>query len=220
MARKPYYQDKFITLYLGDSEEIISEIIEPIDLVLTDPPYGIGEAFGKNKSRGKLAVSKDYGNLDWDNKTANQNFINELIQKPAIIFGGNYYQMPPNACWFVWDKKNGETDFADCELAWTNLPGAVRQISYMWHGMLREIPEKRFHPTQKPLEVMKWCILQADKKLKSQVKNILDPFAGSGTTLIAAKNLNRNAIGIEIEEQYCEIIAKRLSQEVLIFDDN
>lgn len=212
----PYYQDDYVTLYHADCREVLP-LLEPVDLVLTDPPYGIGEARDKSKSRNRgirLAAQKDYGNFDWDDKPIDQDLINQLITQPAIIFGGNYYAMPPSACWLVWDKHQ-TGDFADCELAWTNLPGAVRRIDYLWNGMIKQRPEQRWHPTQKPLDVMKWCINQADTKLKKRVETILDPFAGSGTTLRAAKDMNRKAIGIEREEQYCEVAANRLRQEVL-----
>lgn len=211
---KPYYQDNYVTLYHGDCRDILPHL-EPVDLVLTDPPYGIGEAAGANKSRGKMAIAKDYGDDNWDNDPIPQDLINQLINQPAVIFGGNYYAMPASQCWFVWDKQNGATDFADCELAWTNLPGAVRRISYVWNGMIKQRPEQRWHPTQKPLDVMKWCITQADTKLKNTVATILDPFAGAGTTLRAAKDMNRKSIGIEREQKYCDVIIKRLRQEVL-----
>lgn len=215
---KPYYQDSFATIYHGDCREILPQL-EPVDLVLTDPPYGIGEAAGNNKSRSKLAVSKDYGNHDWDDKRVDPDLIllSLGITRKAIIFGGNYYSdiLTANSCWLVWDKENGENDFADCELAWTNLKQAVRIKRHRWNGMLRKGNEERKHPTQKPLDLMKWCILKADKD--GTCETILDPFMGSGTTLVAAKNLNRKSIGIEIEEKYCEIAAKRLSQEVLNF---
>lgn len=214
---KPYYQEKGITIYHGDCREILPTLGK-VDLVLTDPPYGIGEANGKNKSRGKLARPKDYGIDKWDTETVPQSLINEIVCKSdkSIVFGGNYYSMPPSSCWIVWDKDNGDTDFADCELAWTNLEKAVRKIRYRWNGMLQENmanKETRYHPTQKPLNVMTWCISQAPKTVAS----ILDPFMGSGTTLVAAKNLGRQAIGIELEEKYCEIAVRRLAQEVLPF---
>ena len=217
---KPYYQDKHCTIYHGDCREILPTL-EPVDLVLTDPPYGIGEAAGANKSRGKLATSKDYGVATWDNERIDKVTIRACIAagRHAIIFGGNYYTdfLPQNTCWLIWDKENGESDFADCEIAWTNLPGAVRRIRHMWNGMLRKGNETRYHPTQKPTHVITWCISKADEKTKQEVGTILDPFLGSGTTLRAAKDLGRKAIGIEIEEKYCEIAAKRLRQEVLEF---
>lgn len=210
---KPYYSDQYCTIYHGDNREL--QLKTPCELMLSDPPYGIGEAAGNNKSRGKLAVAKDYGRSSWDNERSS-NLRLELAHK-HIIFGGNYYAdtLPASSCWLVWDKLNGETDFADCELAWTSLPGAVRRYTYRWHGMLRQLPEDRWHPTQKPVALMHWCIGQADIKLKATVQTIIDPFMGSGTTLRAAKDLQRKAIGIELEERYCEVAAKRLRQEVL-----
>lgn len=215
---KPYYQDKQTTIYLGDCREILPHL-EPVDLVLTDPPYGIGEAAGKNKSRGNLAVAKDYGNDSWDDEPVDGELLQLVLNAGAslILFGGNYYALNPATCWLIWDKLNGDNDFADCEIAWTNLPGSIRRIVWQWNGMIRRGHEQRWHPTQKPLEVMKWCIQQADIKRKKEHKTVLDPFAGSGTTLRAAKDMGRVAIGIEREEKYCEIAAKRMSQEVLEF---
>ena len=209
-----------ITLICGDCREVLPEVGDA-DAVVCDPPYGIGEAAGKNKSRGKLAKSRDYGFASWDDEPISRELLTLILGKAghAIIFGGNYYDLPPTSCWLVWDKKNGKTDFADCELAWTNLKSAVRMISYRWHGMLQEHggdkKERRVHPTQKPVAVMKWCI----QKLPEQCETILDPFAGSGTTLVAAKQLGRKAIGIEIEEKYCKVAAARLRQGVLEFTE-
>lgn len=111
----------------------------------------------------------------------------------------------------MWDKDNGDTDFADCELAWTNLDKAVRRIRYRWNGMLQEDmanKEARMHPTQKPEPVMRWALSQAPDTWSV----VLDPFAGSGTTLVAAKRIGRKAIGIERDEKYCALIVERLRQ--------
>jgi DNA modification methylase len=135
-----------------------------------------------------------------------------------IIFGGNYYDLPPSSCWLVWDKDNGPNDFADCELAWTNLKKAVRKLTYRWNGMLQApgVPRTiRQHPTQKPEAVIRWALIQAPE----DVRTVLDPFMGSGTTLVAAKRLGRKAVGIEREERYCEIAAERLQQGALFSVD-
>ncbi|RKY70132.1 MAG: hypothetical protein DRP97_04265 [Candidatus Latescibacterota bacterium] len=208
---KPYYNHKGITIYCGDCEKILHEL-PSVDLVCTDPPYGIGEAKGKNKTRGYLAKAKDYGEKDWDDKPINFDLLWSLLSlgKYACCFGGNYYPMPPSSCWLVWDKDNGGSDFADCELAWTNYKKAVRLTKHRWNGMLRKDNEPRYHPTQKPLEVIRWAIQHAPKH-----DTILDPFMGSGTTLRAAKDLGCKAVGVDREEEYCEIAARRLQQEVL-----
>ncbi len=216
---EPYYQDNYSTIYHGDCREILTAL--PVaDLVLTDPPYGIGEASGKNKGRSNLAAARDYGVATWDDQRISKELLALVCGAgdSLVIFGGNYYTdfLTQNTCWLVWDKEN-TGDWADCELAWTNLSGAVRLIKWRWNGFLQKIKEQRWHPTQKPIPLLQWCIEQADTKQKRTHQTILDPFMGSGTTLIAAKNLGRTAIGIELEEKYCEVAAKRLCQEVLAF---
>lgn len=184
-----------------------------IDLVLTDPPYGLGEAAGKNKTRGKLATVTDFAYKTWDNHRIDKKLFDEIfrVSKHQIIFGGNYYTdyLPPSSCWIVWDKDNGKTHFADCELAWTNYKSAVRKIKWRWSGMLQEDmkhKEKRYHPTQKPIAVMRWII----ERYAKPGETILDPFMGSGSTLIAATQLGYDCIGIEREADYCEIAKSRL----------
>ena len=196
------------TLYLGDCREILPTLPK-VDAVITDPPYGIGEAAGKNASRGKLAVAKDFGNDSWDDEPISPDLIQMVRHagKWTVIFGGNYYALPAARCWLVWDKENGESDFADCELAWTNLPKAVRRIRYMWNGMLRANGEVRGdHPTQKPIGVMAWAI----NHVPEPCRTILDPFMGSGTTGVAAMNLQRQFIGIEREAKYFDIACRRI----------
>jgi DNA modification methylase len=224
---KPYYSHAGITIYHGDCREILPNL--KADLLCTDPPYGLGAArrnvmgFGDNRGRngmgGKNPAKRDYGDSSWDDLPVDQQLIVMARNrcKSQIIFGGNYFDLPPTKCWLVWDKLRGDTDFADCELAWTNLDKAVRRIAYRWNGFLVDptSTDDRVHPTQKPLAVMKWVIRHAPETCEV----VLDPFMGSGTTLVAAKNLGRKAIGIEIEEKYCEIAAKRLSQEVFDFGE-
>jgi hypothetical protein len=117
------------TLYLGDCAAILPHLPR-VCAVVTDPPYGIGEAAGKAKTRGKLAAAIDYGNDDWDNAPIPAEVM-AMVRNAGrwqVVFGGNYYDCPAAKCWLVWDKVNGENDFADAEMAWTNLPKAVRLI--------------------------------------------------------------------------------------------
>ena len=161
----PSYKRKEIigdaTLYLGDCMEVMQGLGK-VDAVVTDPPYGIGETSKKNKARDGygLAPVNDYGEYNWDNRPASAEQINSIldISDWQIIFGGNYFTLPPTKCWLVWDKKNGNNDFADCELAWTNLNKAVRKIEHLWNGMIRKEKGTRVHPTQKPKEVMAWSL--------------------------------------------------------------
>jgi DNA modification methylase len=204
------------TLYLGDCRDILPKLQTATDgyradAVVTDPPYGIGEAAGKNKSRGNLATAKDYGTDDWDNSPIGDDLLAAVRNagRWCILFGGNFYQSPASSCWLVWDKVNGSNDFADAELAWSNLPKAVRLIRYLWNGMIREQGAQRGdHPTQKPLEVMKWAISQ----LPEPNRTILDPFMGSGTTGVAAVQMGRSFIGIEREERYFEAACRRIRE--------
>jgi site-specific DNA-methyltransferase (adenine-specific)/modification methylase len=185
-------------------------LLPKVDAVVTDPPYGIGEAAGKAKTRKGLGPTRDYGNDEWDNEPIDPAIMAAVRSagRWQIVFGGNYYDCPPAKCWLVWDKENGENDFADCELAWTNLPKAVRRIRYMWNGMLRAHGEQRGdHPTQKPIGVMKWCIGHLPHG-----ETILDPFMGSGTTGVAAVQMGRDFIGIEREPKYFDIACKRIDQ--------
>jgi DNA modification methylase len=165
-------------LICGDAAEIVPALPE-VCAIVTDPPYGIAVDFHLIRSK-------------------------SLWQ---IIFGGNYYRFPASSCWLVWDKRiNGQ--FADCELAWTNLEKPVRRLEWMWNGMLRKGREERNgHPTQKPVGVMEWCIQQ----LPAGCTTIMDPFMGSGTTGVACVNLGKRFIGIEREPKYFEIACSRIA---------
>ena len=197
-----------VTLYLGDCRDVLPTLPR-VDAVVTDPPYGIDIARRGTIGSGCLAPVKDYGKSDWDKCPIDAATI-EIIRacsRYQIIFGGNFFQVPPSSCWLVWDKQNGTNDFADCELAWTNLPKAVRRIQWLWNGMIRKGDDVREHPTQKPVGVMQWCIGQ----LPADCESILDPFMGSGTTGVACVNLGRKFIGIEIEPRYFDIACHRIS---------
>jgi site-specific DNA-methyltransferase (adenine-specific)/modification methylase len=198
------------TLYCGDCAEVLP-LVGRVDAVITDPPYGINENSKKVASRGKLAAAKDYGSFDWDKSPPPAALIEALreMSQWQAFFGGNYFALPPTSCWLVWDKLNGSNDFADCELAWTNWPKAVRRLQWRWNGMIRQGNEERYHPTQKPLEVMKWAI-----DLCPNAETVFDPFMGSGTTGVACVSLGRKFIGIERDDRYFEIACKRIEQAV------
>lgn len=134
------------------------------DLAVVDPPYGMGEDGKKNHSRSKLAKAKEYTPKDWDRKAPDIAYFNELIRvsKNQIIWGANHFisRIPyDSSCWIVWDKLNGNNDFADCELAWTSFNKAVRRFAFQWAGMLQgdmKHKEVRIHPTQKPRALYAW----------------------------------------------------------------
>lgn len=200
-------------LYLGDCMEIMP-YLSKVDAVVTDPPYGISADKTMHKQGGTkygkaAAAKRQYRDTDWDIKPISQELMS-LVQNAGkwnIVFGGNYYSFPASSCWLVWDKENGDNGFADCELAWTNLPKAVRRIKWMWNGMLRKGGEEREgHPTQKPVGVMQWAI----KQLPDPSLSVLDPFMGSGTTGIAAFKEGRAFVGIEVDEQYFELACQRI----------
>ena len=186
------------TLYLGDCRDILPALGK-VDAVVTDPPYGIGMDGGKI---GKAV----YDQMHWDSEAVD---VAPLIalDVPAIIWGGNYFILPPQSKWLVWDKRNDQTTFADCEMAWTNLGGAVRQFRWMWSGPYQQIREERWHPTQKPLALMKWCLGFLPK-----CDTVFDPYCGSGTTGVAAVQMGRKFIGIEREKRYFEIACQRIEQ--------
>ena len=212
---RPYYCDDAVCILLGDCREIVTSLGR-FDLLLTDPPYGIDAAAAKRggKQHGKAAApSRSYGASDWD-KTAPARWVLDMCREHAtwaVLWGGNYFDgLPPARGWLVWDKDNGDNGYADCELAWTNLELAVRKFRFRWMGMLQENmaeKEPRWHPTQKPAPLLTWCI-----GLAGDVQTILDPFAGSGTTLIAALETGRKAIGIEIDERWVEVARRRLER--------
>jgi site-specific DNA-methyltransferase (adenine-specific) len=198
----------------ADSLQVMKEIPDKeIDLVLTDPPYGLGRNnHENNKSRVKLADPTDWGQVLWDENIPDKRYFDEIfrISKNQIIFGGNYFTeyLPSRSCWLVWDKDNSG-DFADCELIWTSFKSATRKIKWRWNGMLQEDPihkEKRYHPTQKPIGLIKWVL----EKYSERGDIICDPFCGSGSIPIACLKTERRFIGIEKEPIYYEISLKRL----------
>lgn len=203
------------TLYLGDCVDILPTLPR-VDAVVTDPPYGIGAAKNGKVHGGAVSAKwagakpKDYGQNAWDESPVPAEVM-ALVRSAGhwnIIFGGNYYDCPATSCWLVWDKEtNG--NLADAELAWTNLPKAVRLIRYLWNGFaIAPGAQRGDHPTQKPVQVMKWCI----GHLPDPAETILDPFMGSGTTGVAAVQMGRKFIGIEREPKYFEAACRRIRE--------
>lgn len=187
------------------------------DLCIADPPYGIGECGKKNHSRGKIAKSKKYTEKTWDFKALDVVFFNEILRvsRHAIIWGSNHFisKLPyDSSCWIVWDKENGENDFADCELAWTNFKTAVRRFKFRWQGMLQgdmKNKEERIHPTQKPVALYSWLL----KHYGKEGDKIFDPFLGSGNSRIAAYKLGFDFVGCEIDEEYFRLSEQRFEKE-------
>jgi site-specific DNA-methyltransferase (adenine-specific)/modification methylase len=182
-------------LYLGDCREILPTLGK-VDAVVTDPPYGIGIT---NSNR--LAVSRGMGGKSWDNEAADLSWLLPM-SVPSIVWGGNYFPLPPTRAVLVWDKNNAGRDFADVEVAWTNLDMVARRIVFRPMNM----DGGKEHPTQKPIEVMRWCI----GFLPESVDCILDPFMGSGSTGVAAVKLGRSFIGVERELSYFDIACRRI----------
>jgi len=179
--------------------------------VLTDPPYGInyGKLMkGKGDGNGGLDRNrwKDYGGFDWDASRPDPAVFHEILNlaNEAIIWGGNYFAdlLPPTMRWLVWDKCQNFS-LADFELAWTSQQAAGRTFRYSRPEALRD---GRHHPTQKPIELMQWCL-----GFLPDCQTILDPFMGSGTTGVACAKLGRKFIGIEIEPKYFDIACKRIA---------
>lgn len=183
------------------------------DLAIVDPPYGIGEDGKKNHSRDKIAKAKKYTPKNWDKDSPDVEYFRELIRvsKNQIIFGANHFisKIPfDSSCWIVWDKENGGSDFADCELAWTSFKSSVRKFTYRWNGMLQgdmKNKEIRVHPTQKPIKLYEWLL----RNYAESGQKILDTHLGSGSSAIAAHRLGFDFVGCEIDKEYFDAAVKR-----------
>ena len=187
-------------------------------LAIADPPYGIGEDGASNHSRGCLAKSQEYTPKDWDKSAPDKEFFLELcrVSRHQIIWGANHFieNLPRQnaSCWIVWDKENGTTDFADCELAWTSLPCAVRLFRFMWNGMLQgdmSHKEVRIHPTQKPVALYAWLL----NKFAKPGDRIFDPMMGSQSSRIAAYKMGFDYVGCELDKEYFDKGCERFEKE-------
>lgn len=186
-----------VELYLGDCLEVLPTLGR-FDAIVTDPPYGIGIT----KSN-RLAVSRGLGGKTWDDAPITPETI-MLLRAAApvqIIWGGNYFELPPTRAPIVWDKNNSGRDFADFEMAWTNLDMVARRFVFRPMNM----DGGKEHPTQKPIEVMNWCL-----GFLAPRQRVIDPFMGSGTTGIACVKRGHVFTGIEIDSGYFDIACRRI----------
>lgn len=204
---KPYYDKDGITIYNADCREILPFIGE-FDLCLTDPPYGVLSETGSAATR-RSGGNQDNGKCDWD-IAPDCGVLTQIrsISNEQMIWGGAHLQLPPTYGYLIWDKQIDGLNFGECEYCWTSMRFAPR----IHRERAVNVDGGKLHPTQKPKRLMTWCIGFASKP-----KRILDPFMGSGTTLVAAKGLGLKAVGIEREEKYCQIAVQRLAQEVMDF---
>jgi hypothetical protein len=193
--------------------------LNPASAIVTDPPYGISmkaDYSGGKRGGANPVAGKKFKPIQGDDRPFDPT---QWLEYPfALLWGAEHFaDSLPNGRWLVWDKRCGVIPprcQGDCEFAWVSKPGVSRIFRHIWDGMVKDSERgvSREHPTQKPVELMQWCM-----DLVPDGLDIIDPFMGSGTTLVAAKNLGRVAVGVELEEEYCEAAARRLSQEVLSF---
>lgn len=215
-----------INLYHADCMEFMRGVPDNhYDLAIVDPPYGIGEDGKKNHSRGKLSKPTLYADKTWDNSPPPAEYFSELqrVSKNQIIWGANHFieliSCSNSPCWIVWDKVNGENDFADCELAWTSFPTAVRKFDFRWAGMMQgdmRNKETRIHPTQKPVALYKWLL----KNYAKEGDKMLDTHGGSGSICIAVHEMNQSLkMGLsldwcELDGDYYEAAKKRYENHI------
>lgn len=188
------------TLYLGDCLEILPRLPK-FDAMITDPPYGIADLWSKGSERHgwTKANAEAVVRNEWDGKALDADSVNVLLAaaEEHIIWGGNYFPLPPKRCWLVWNKPERGFSLAEAELAWTSKDAVVRVFDgpRSDHG--------RVHPTQKPVALMRWCVAKT-------TGTVIDPFLGSGTTGVACMELQRQFVGVEIHEPYFEIACERI----------
>ena len=189
------------------------------ELAIADPPYGIDISSRKTIGGGSIKGSSTiFTPKKWDKKVFSKKYFQELfrVSKNQIIFGGNHFidRIPcPSSCWIVWDKLNGNNDFADCELAWTSFKTAVRKIEYRWNGFLQgngdpRFREERIHPTQKPIMLYKKILSMYAK----QGDRIFDPCFGSASSAIACYELGFDYVGCELDKEYFDNAVIRLKE--------
>ncbi len=205
----PYYEHAGVTIYHGDCLEVLPSLA--FDAVCTDPPYGISL-----DTSARWPWLADHEPVEGDTEPFDPAWLLALAV-PTILWGANHYasQLPDARGWLAWDKatRNGlDLKQAELEFAWTNCVTRPRAFRHLWSGGYRASEQRtRFHPTQKPVALLSWCL----GLLPKTASVIADPYMGSGPTLIAAKARGLRAIGVELDERYCEVAASRLGQEML-----
>ena len=205
-----------ISIYNEDCLQALKAMADKqFDLAIVDPPYGIGMDKTHFKTKSSNAKPTEYGKKDWDNAIPSKEYFNELLRvsKNQIVWGGNYFveNLTNSSCWVVWDKDNGDSIHADCELAWTSYNTGVRKVKYLWHGMRQQNmknKEKRIHPTQKPKALYEWLLMNYAKT----GNKIIDTHLGSGSIALACYDLKFDLVGIEIDSEYFQKASKRLEQ--------
>lgn len=186
--------------------EFIKRQCKQIDCILTDPPYGVSY---KSPTGSAMAQRGDYNIIEGDQTEFEPNILFKYCQN-VITWGANHYanKLDNSAGWIVWDKREGIAinNNSDCELAWTNMINSARLFHHKWNGMIKasEQGEKRIHPTQKPVKLFEWCL-----EVVKAGNYVLDLFAGSGITIIAAENTNRVATIVEKDISYASATLKR-----------
>jgi site-specific DNA-methyltransferase (adenine-specific) len=190
------------TLYLGDCRDILPKLPK-VDAVVTDPPFGLGDRM----KGGTWADKQAFKDMPvWDAEAPAPETLQAIVAMSprCVMWGGNYFGLPPSRCWLVWDKANAVPTMADVELAWTNLDRPAKRFK----GLVGRV--EYGHPTQKPLDLMCWTIAQVEHH--GPAETILDPFMGSGTTGVAALQMGRKFIGIEREPKYFEAACRRIRE--------
>lgn len=189
-------------LYMKQCED------KQFDLAIVDPPYGIDAG---NMQMGNNSKKK-WTKKDWDKNTPNKEYFEELkrISKNQIVWGGNYFELKPSKCWVVWDKNNGESDFADGEMAWTSFNKPMRIRKQHWCGSASnwEDTNGKIHPTQKPKALYEWLLMN----YAESGNKIIDTHLGSGSIALACYDLKFDLVGIEIDSEYFQKANERLNQ--------
>jgi len=208
----PYFQDEFVTLFHGDCLDVTEWL--DADVLVTDPPYGVKYQSGRKKDLDKIRGD--------DSIDIRDVALEAWGDKPALVFGSWKAERPKKTRQLiVWDKRGGAGFSGDLKMPWADITEEIYVLGTGWLGprvpAIYSVPtlppqNRPEHPTPKPVGLIERLLPHCPAGV------IADPFAGSGATLLAARNLGRRVIGVEVEEKYCELMAKRLSQQTFQFD--